>query len=177
MALLCKLVASGAEREAVRDVWRAASAARGLPPPDSRVRRVREKFADPDAVLLLASDGIRVIGMLLAEPGLSDDRSDPVGDLGHVSMVFVRPEAARHGVGTSLLHALGEAARERGWLRLSLWTRETNVVAQALYRRAGFNRTAQRAHLPDGDETAKWHRVLEVAVATTGQCSCGTSRL
>lgn len=124
------------------------------------MRRVREKFAAPDVLLLVAKDDTRVIGMLLAEPGLSDDCSSPVSDLGHISMVFVRPEATRHGVGRSLLHALDAAARERGWQRLSLWTREANVAAHALYRRGGFARTSQRARLSGGDAIAKWHRCL-----------------
>lgn len=131
-----------------------------MPPPDSRIRRVQEKLAQPDAVLLVAADQAQVVGMLLAEPGLADDLTSRMGDLGHISMVFVRPEAARQGVGTLLLRTLDEVAVERGWRRLSLWTRETNTSAQALYRRSGFTRTSQQARLPGGDEIVRWQSLL-----------------
>ncbi len=88
-----------AEAALAAAVWQAANEARGLLPSPRRVARVREKLDDPSALLLVAADGPEVIGMLLAEQGRSDDTRAPVPDLGHISMLFVRPDHWQRGIG------------------------------------------------------------------------------
>lgn len=97
--------------------------------------------------------------MLLAEPGLADDHS-PVAGLGHISMVFVRPGSWRRGVGSSLLHAIEPVARARGWQRISLRTRESNLSAHRLYEKAGFARADALKPLSGNDLIGRWERRL-----------------
>ncbi|MEV4598877.1 GNAT family N-acetyltransferase [Amycolatopsis sp. NPDC049253] len=134
-----------AEFEQARECWRAANVARGKVPGRERVERVREKLADPEAVVLVAVEGARVVGMVLAEVGRAEDGEGPVvPGLCHVSMVFVRPERWGVGVGGALLGALKERV---GYARLQLWTGVANGRALALYRRAGFRASGRRREI------------------------------
>jgi ribosomal-protein-alanine N-acetyltransferase len=56
----------------------------------------------------------------------------------HVTTIAVHPEWRRRRVGTRLLLALAERARERGATALTLEVRASNVAARALYHRFGL---------------------------------------
>ncbi|MFF4598926.1 GNAT family N-acetyltransferase [Amycolatopsis sp. NPDC001319] len=105
---------------------------------------MREKLADPEALVLVAVEGGGVVGMVLAEAGRAEDGRGPVEPgLWHVSMVFVRPECWGAGVGAALLGAL----KERVAGRLQVWTGVGNERALALYRRAGFGASGRRREI------------------------------
>jgi len=61
-----------------------------------------------------------------------------VADDGHVTTLAVDPVWHRHKLGTRLLHALAEAAIQRGAKNLTLEVRASNRSAQDLYRAFGF---------------------------------------
>ena len=61
--------------------------------------------------------------------------SDGVGE---VKRMYTVPEARRRGHGRRLLAGIEDAARALGYTRLRLDTGADMVVAQALYRAAGF---------------------------------------
>ncbi len=61
-----------------------------------------------------------------------------VQDDGHITTLAVDPAWHRHGIGSRLLLALGDAAIERGIRNLTLEVRMDNRPAQELYRRFGF---------------------------------------
>jgi ribosomal protein S18 acetylase RimI-like enzyme len=153
-------VATPAELPSASAVWASANAARGKSPSPQRAARVQQKLADPDAVVLVAVKDRDVIGMLLAEQGRSDDGEVVVTDLGHISMVFVRPDCQGRGVGAELLSELVEAARDRGWRRLSLWTRRSNSSARSLYQKQGFVVTDETKSLLGGDMIDRWECAL-----------------
>jgi ribosomal protein S18 acetylase RimI-like enzyme len=52
--------------------------------------------------------------------------------------MVVGPEICRQGVGTQLLSAVIDHARQQGCLRITLLTDVDNQVAQAFYQRQGF---------------------------------------
>lgn len=52
--------------------------------------------------------------------------------------LYVAPAAREHGIGTVLLHAALDAARERGCVAVDLEVEETHSRVEALYRREGF---------------------------------------
>ncbi|MGH9584498.1 MAG: GNAT family N-acetyltransferase [Bryobacteraceae bacterium] len=54
--------------------------------------------------------------------------------------LFVRPEARRTGVASSLLTAAASFGRAAGAVRLTLSTEVTNEAAQALYETEGWTR-------------------------------------
>jgi ribosomal-protein-alanine N-acetyltransferase len=59
-------------------------------------------------------------------------------DDGHVTTIAVDPRWHRHKIGTRLLLALAREAIDRGATGLTLEVRLSNLGAQALYRRFGF---------------------------------------
>lgn len=52
--------------------------------------------------------------------------------------LFVAPEARGTGLGSALIHALGDIARNRGYHQMRLEVVDTNLRAKALYHRLGF---------------------------------------
>ena len=62
--------------------------------------------------------------------------------------LFVREAARGTGLGTGLVEAALERARDRGCRRVELDTNEANEAALAIYRRLGFS---ERSKSPDGE--------------------------
>jgi GNAT superfamily N-acetyltransferase len=150
-------------------VWRAANVARAVVPSSQRVDRVRAKLAEEDAVLLIGCVDEKVRAMVLAEPWREADGTGPVvGDRGHVSRVFVDPDYWGRGFGTSMLAVLGEAAVQRGWVRTSLWTRETNHRARRLYLRACYQPTGRSSELPNGERILEFQQTRGSSAGATG---------
>jgi len=58
--------------------------------------------------------------------------------------VAVASESQRRRVGTQLIHALIQAAREHRVLRILLEVRESNIPARSLYEKLGFKVTNRR---------------------------------
>jgi len=135
------------ELDAAVSVWREANIARGAPHGPKRTARIREKLSASDA-LPFVSLRPGVVGMALAEPGRFEGGAgelDP--SLLHISMVFVRPDEQRSGVGLPLiLHILG-VARSLGYERVGVWTAEENRAARGLYERVGMTLTGKTAPL------------------------------
>jgi ribosomal protein S18 acetylase RimI-like enzyme len=89
--------------------WQAANLNSTVP---EHADRLRARAGDPDALLLVAESGGRVIGMV---PVLRGRVQDVAGDLApglvHLTGIAVSPESQRVGVGSALLDAaLREAA-------------------------------------------------------------------
>jgi GNAT superfamily N-acetyltransferase len=142
-----------ADHESAVRVWNAANVARLLPPSLDRVARIRDKFAEPDACLVIGhlEADREVVAMALAEPGRAEDGAGAVlPGHGHVSMVFVHPDMWGHGVGRQLLLGLHERAADRGWSRMTLWTRASNERARRLYQSLGYRASGHEAMLGDG---------------------------
>jgi ribosomal protein S18 acetylase RimI-like enzyme len=154
------VVAAATDHLAAVAIWRAANEARDMSPTPERVQRVQEKLQDPEALVLIARDGSTSVGMALIEPGLSDADGTPVAGLAHISMVFVRPERWNQGVGVALLDALKVFAPTRGWSRLSLWTRASNLPAKRLYEKSDLKATGLTKRLRTGDPIVQYQHVL-----------------
>ncbi|HEY2219921.1 MAG TPA: GNAT family N-acetyltransferase [Gaiellaceae bacterium] len=91
-------------------------------------------LADPRTVMLVAFDGERPVGLVLAHelPRRHGDRSKLF-----VYEVDVAESHQRSGIASGLLERLAELARERGIRAGFVLTDEDNVPANALYRSAG----------------------------------------
>ena len=95
----------------------------------------RNLFLHPDADLLAAEVADRLAGYAIVWT---------VGDQAELGNVAVAPEARRQGIGERLVRAALAAARRRGAREMFLEVRESNVGAQALYRRCGFEVVGRR---------------------------------
>lgn len=68
-----------------------------------------------------------------------------------VSM-WVRPRARGRMVGSALITAVADWARDRGARALHLWVTEANKPARRLYERSGFTPTGERQPLPSSPD-------------------------
>ncbi len=138
------------ELDAAVSVWREANIARGAPHGQERTARIREKLSASDALPFVALRP-SVLGMALAEPGRfahwKPVLRGPIESGLHLSMVFVRPDAQRSGVGQPLLLHILEVAPSLGYERVDVWTAQENRPARALYERAGMALTGKTAPL------------------------------
>ncbi|HWD81162.1 MAG TPA: GNAT family N-acetyltransferase [Kribbella sp.] len=128
--------------EAAEVWWRSRHADGSQVPPSIHTpEQVAGWFADvllPDGQTWVAVDEDRIVAVLTLD---GDD----------LDQLYVAPEAAGQGVG-SLLVDLAKDLRPGG---LALWTFQTNLRAQAFYRRHGFQEvrrtdgSANEERLPD----------------------------
>lgn len=87
-------------------------------------------------------------GVLIAFEGYS---SFAQAQLFNVHDVHVAPAARGHGVGTAMMHALEDLAREHRFAKITLEVAATNSGAIALYRRLGYSGLdAAAASAPQG---------------------------
>lgn len=144
--------------DAAVEVWRAAQAARGMRPSAERVQRVRDKAAE--GLLVVAAEGLDVVGMALGEPGRAADGSgDVVAGQLHLAMVFVHPARQRQGVGAALVEGLADEAWQLGYRSLSTWTRTPEF-----YEACGLERTGREQQLADGSKAVQLSAELEAPV-------------
>jgi GNAT superfamily N-acetyltransferase len=79
----------------------------------------------------------------------NDARLDPPIDAAKIRAFFVHPAWARRGLGTRLLQACEQAAREAGFLRAEMGATLSGVP---LYERHGYRRVAEiPINLPGGE--------------------------
>jgi ribosomal protein S18 acetylase RimI-like enzyme len=93
-----------------------------------------ERFlAQQDHHLLFAYLGDRPVGMISGVETTHPDKGTEM----FVYELGVLPDARLLGVGTALVRALADVARERGCYGMWVGTEVDNEAAQATYRRAG----------------------------------------
>ncbi|OJF11638.1 GNAT family N-acetyltransferase [Couchioplanes caeruleus] len=113
------------------EVLRAADLFDGPPLPDAT-----EKFlAAPGHHLLLAYDADRAVGMVSGVEMTHPDKGTEM----FLYELGVAPHARLQGIGTALVQALADIARERGCYGMWVGTEHDNEAAQRTYRRAGAN--------------------------------------
>lgn len=145
------------------EVWKGANTARrgGVPVPGVHEDRVAGYADNPNAVLHVAHDGGRIIGMGLWMQARADDGAGPpVDGLCHISMIFVEPGRWSEGIGTRVLLGVMAEARSRGFSRAQLWTHADNARAHRLYERHGFIRSGRQKDDDLGDLIVHYTRAL-----------------
>ncbi|HEY8450428.1 MAG TPA: ribosomal protein S18-alanine N-acetyltransferase, partial [Bacillota bacterium] len=76
-------------------------------------------------------------------------------DEAHVTNIAVHPDFRRRGVAQKLLETLFQRAAQRGCDRMTLEVRKSNIAAQTLYRRFGFEaKGIRRGYYTDTNEDA-----------------------
>lgn len=118
-------------------------------PPEYWDQRAANGAEGPDAILLVAEEGDRWVGIVGGFMG--EEAGTRYVDL--ISM-WVHPASRGRGIGRRLIRRLVAWAREHGARCVVLWVTENNEAATALYRRAGFRETGERQPHP-------WHGGLD----------------
>lgn len=114
-------------------------AGRGLPD-DVRVNLVDRLAATSGKQILAAIDGGRVVGVAVCFEGFSTFAGRP---LLNVHDLAVTADYRGQGVGTMLLDAVIERARELGCCRVTLEVDTRNAGAKKVYERSGFVMTQE----------------------------------
>ncbi len=90
---------------------------------------------NPQAILIVAKDGERIIGMGALY------LNQKIGKLAsYIEDVIVDDAYRGQGLGVRIVHALIDGAREKGALSISLTSRPERVAAHALYEKFGFKK-------------------------------------
>ena len=97
-----------------------------------------------EAMLLVAIRDDDVVGTVTICP--TGSRFSEIGEPGEVEFRFlaVAPSAWGSGVGTALIDACHDHARDVGATRLAICVRDTNAGAMSMYVRHGFTRMPDR---------------------------------
>ena len=110
------------------------------PPPlfDKVLAEWRDRLDSDVATTLVATDGGRVVGVVVAGPDLVRR------DRGHVARFYVAPERWGQGIGSRLYVAALDRLRRADYREATLWVLERNVRARAWYERLGWRSTGER---------------------------------
>jgi len=103
---------------------------------DVRATLIEKLAAQPNALVLVACDAGRCIGIAICFFGFSTFAARP---LLNIHDLAVLPTYRGQGIGRALLVAAEQQARERGCCKLTLEVLETNARARGLYRSVGFD--------------------------------------
>ena len=111
-------------------------------------RIISDELAQANRVYLVVEADGRVIGfggvMLVLEDA-------------HITTLGIAPAYRRRGAGSRLLLAMIDRALEAGSRNVTLEVRESNVDAQALYERFGFDHVGKRyGYYRDEDALVMW---------------------
>jgi ribosomal protein S18 acetylase RimI-like enzyme len=108
--------------------------------PDAR-GRLRRLADDPASRILVAVDSGNVVGLAALHVMRLLERDAPAA---HVTALVVAAEARRRRIGTALVAALEQEAKERGCDRLVLGSAERRADAHAFYAGLGYEETGRR---------------------------------
>ena len=136
----------------------------GWHPPHARdeVRALSAWDGDSDFWALLAVEGQTPVGYAAFVPA-ARHRSHPVPEatLSHLGQLFVSPAYWGHGIATTLLHSALDAARERGFTAMRLFTPEGQSRARRFYEREGFTAVAGPCEVGLGLPVFEYRRSLD----------------
>ncbi|MEI9938121.1 MAG: GNAT family N-acetyltransferase [Pseudomonadota bacterium] len=96
--------------------------------------------AEPATVVLVATVAEILVGFCSLLPSRDADTSPSVGE---VTAIYVDPNFWRSGLGTSLIQAAFDSARQRSLSEVTLWVLTANISARAFYEARGFKTDGQ----------------------------------
>ncbi len=108
--------------------------------------RLRSLGADGAGDVLVAVDPAAgaIVGTVMLQQWPTAGPLVTSPDEGEIRALAVAPAAQGRGIGSALLAAIIERAKERGVRHLLLFTQPDMVAAQHMYEKAGFSRRPER---------------------------------
>jgi ribosomal protein S18 acetylase RimI-like enzyme len=103
--------------------------------PSKRAAMWTNAIQEPATLVLVASAAEKLVGFCSLSPSRDADASPTVGE---VTAIYVDPATWRAGVGTCLIKATLDAARQRSLAEMTLWVLTSNTSARAFYEARGF---------------------------------------
>ncbi len=130
-------VATQEAQEAIVDLLTAQLVEHDIHTPPGLLREVVARVVSDTrhGFILLASDDGEHVGVCYAASHLSAEHG---GTVGWIEELYVRPGWRGRGIGSALLDATLERARELGWRAMELEVVAGHERAAALYLRHGF---------------------------------------
>ncbi|HXW04253.1 MAG TPA: GNAT family N-acetyltransferase [Vicinamibacterales bacterium] len=107
---------------------------------DGYARFLGTQLSNPDAILLVAEVDGRVAGYVYAAVE-AQSWQELRDEAGYIHDVVVDDPARGLGIGAALVDAAVAWLRDRGMLRVLLWTAALNTRARDLFARLGFRNT------------------------------------
>lgn len=101
-----------------------------------------------DSVVLVAVEGVTVLGTVTWCPRGSSHREISLDDEGEFRSLGVRPDARGRGVGELLVQACLDRARDAGYRAVAICSADWMTSAHRLYAHLGFTRLPERDWTP-----------------------------
>jgi GNAT superfamily N-acetyltransferase len=120
------------------EVYRSFTPDRWEPPAAETIEGQRERMADADVICLVADDDAGLAGQLTVQPAWTSARSVDEPGLAHLSNLFVRRDRWGSGLARIRHDAALEAARERGFTAMRLFSAAGQARARRFYEREGW---------------------------------------
>jgi GNAT superfamily N-acetyltransferase len=118
------------------------------PPLAPEVERMRELLPDPDVWCMVAEAGGELVGQVTIMPATRHWAAVDDPSLAHLRTLFVRRDHWGTGVATALHAAAVDAARERGYAHMRLFTPAEQRRARRFYEREGWVQAGDEFHDP-----------------------------
>ena len=117
---------------------------------EALVARIAADFVDRfdparEACWIAERDGSNVGCVFLVQARDESPQRRSVEGTAQLRMLLVEPTARGLGIGARLVDECERFARARGYRRIVLWTNSVLSAARAIYRRAGYVLTRERA--------------------------------
>ena len=103
--------------------------------PDARESLPEKLQQLPIAHVLVAHDGARLVGTAICFESFSTFKAMPVLNIHDLAVL---PDCRGQGIGSALLQAVAQRARNLGCCKVTLEVIESNAGARRLYERQGF---------------------------------------
>lgn len=124
-----------------------------LTPPEFCYHMTAEEMAAPDTTVFVARDG----GQAVACGALRRH----AGDIGEIKRMYTRPSHRGRKIGTAILDAILDRARDEGLSRIVLETGNNYHAAWRVYEQAGFSRCGPVLDYPDSEHVVFYELSLD----------------
>jgi GNAT superfamily N-acetyltransferase len=110
---------------------------------DESFANIHARLAKPNCWAFVALDFQRVASYVIGYPSSEEESlpSDP--SIEYLGLLMADPDYEGYGIASILLKVAADLAKDRGRVKLALWTGEDNTHARRVYEHKGYELTDQ----------------------------------